>query len=132
MKGTNRLRSWCVALALACAAPPALADRLLEFGENFAIESLHYVGTESALIGEFAIIASDCGAEFRVERGSFLGRNDGKVVRLDQKELVVIELIQDGSGGWKERERRLPLEPKPANLRREGWGKAAGGAQARQ
>ena len=86
------------------------------------MRTLHYVGTESGMASEYAVIVSDCGAQFRVLPGNYLGPDDGKVVAYDEVELVLIELVPDGHGGWLEVERRLPIEPHRRHLRGDGWG----------
>lgn len=41
--------------------------------------------------------------------GDYIGRNGGKVDAIDDVGIVVIELIPDGKGGWKEHRVRMEL-----------------------
>ena len=104
-------------LVLALSAADAAATRRQDFGESFFLDSLHYVGLDHdpalAAAGEppLALLRSDCGAEFTVAVGDYLGKNDGRVMRFDEREIVLVELMPDGKGQWLEREQRLPVEP---------------------
>ena len=90
--------------------------RQTDFGEHFYLDSLHYVGLEHDIVrteaGEppRARLRSACGAEFEVDVGHHIGKDYGRVLRFDERELVIVELAPDGSGGWLEREQRLPME----------------------
>jgi Tfp pilus assembly protein PilP len=104
-------------LLLALFASSACATRKQDFGESFFLESLHYVGLDHdavrAAAGEppMALLRSECGAEFAVEVGNYIGKNDGRVMRFDEHEIVLREVVPDGNGQWLEREQRLPVEP---------------------
>jgi type IV pilus assembly protein PilP len=102
-----------IASLLAClvAAPAACADVAREVGEYFELATLHFVGF-GGLTQPHAILASDCGVEIPVVVGSYVGKNDGRIVRYDERELVVVELVADGDGGWREREIHLSREPR--------------------
>lgn len=75
--------------------------------KNFAslsmVGSLQRGGTLSALI-------SDGEEIHRVSLGSYLGKNHGQIVVIDEYRTEVIEIIPDGDGGWVERPRALPLK----------------------
>jgi Tfp pilus assembly protein PilP len=104
-------------LFLALWASIASATQKRDFGEYFYLDSLHYVGLENdpvrASAGEpnRAVLRSACGAEFEVAVGEYIGKNAGRIIRIDARQIVVQELLPDGDGQWVERIQRLMLEP---------------------
>lgn len=46
----------------------------------------------------------------RIRVGDFLGRNDGKVIAINESKIDVVEIVPDGEGGWLERPRSLTLK----------------------
>lgn len=84
-------------------------NRVKEVLEYKSFSSLSMVGALQRSGTRFALISD--GAEIhRVSLGSYLGKNNGKIVAVDEYQTDVIEIIPDGEGGWVERPRSLPLK----------------------
>jgi type IV pilus assembly protein PilP len=49
-------------------------------------------------------------AVHQVKVGNFVGTNYGRVVKITETEVLVRELVQDGSGDWSERDSSLRLQ----------------------
>ncbi|MFT3717810.1 pilus assembly protein PilP [Pseudorhodoferax sp.] len=47
---------------------------------------------------------------YQVRVGNYLGQNYGKVTRIDESEVILREIVQDGGGEWTERTATLPLQ----------------------
>ncbi|BCD85167.1 type 4 fimbrial biogenesis protein PilP [Pseudomonas solani] len=83
--------------------------RVKQFLEGFNIEAFEMVGTLSNEGGMFALVRG-AGGVHRIRVGDFLGRNDGKVVAINESKIDVVEIVPDGEGGWLERPRSLTLK----------------------
>lgn len=53
---------------------------------------------------------------YHLSPGDYIGRKNGKIESIDNKGMVVIELVPDGKGDWKEHRARMDL---PAEMRSE-------------
>ncbi|MNE35585.1 Pilus assembly protein, PilP [compost metagenome] len=83
--------------------------RVKQFLEGFNIETFEMVGTLANQQGVFALVRG-AGGVHRVRVGDYLGRNDGKIVAINEGQVDVIEIVPDGEGGWLERPRSLTLK----------------------
>ena len=75
--------------------------------ERFALGTLRLVGFVEQGGTLFALVQPPEGGIARVIVGSHLGRNHGRVVRLSEAGLDIVEIVPDGSGAWMERRRRM-------------------------
>ncbi len=83
--------------------------RVKQFLEGFNIEVFEMVGTLSNDSGMFALV-NGAGGVHRVKVGDYLGRNNGRILAVDEAKIDVIEIVPDGEGGWLERPRSLSLK----------------------
>ena len=72
--------------------------------EEFPIDGLKMVGTIGLSNNIKALVQSSDGNVHTVRTGNYLGRNDGKVLKITSNEIFIRELIPDGFGGYQERE----------------------------
>ncbi|WP_277373636.1 type 4a pilus biogenesis lipoprotein PilP [Pseudomonas sp. AA-38] len=84
-------------------------SRVKQFLEGFNIETFEMVGTLRNDHELFALV-SGAGGVHRVKVGDYLGRNNGKIISIDDSKIEVMEIVPDGEGGWLERPRSLPLK----------------------
>ncbi|WP_408004272.1 type 4a pilus biogenesis lipoprotein PilP [Zestomonas carbonaria] len=83
--------------------------RIKQFLEGFNIETFEMVGTLSNTNGKYALV-NGAGGVHRVKVGDYLGRNNGRIVSIDEARIEVVEIVPDGEGGWLERPRSLSLK----------------------
>lgn len=83
--------------------------RVKQFLEGFNIEVFEMVGTLSNETGTFALLRG-AGGVHRVKVGDYLGRNDGRIVGINDSAVQVIEIVPDGEGAWLERPRSISLK----------------------
>lgn len=83
--------------------------RTKQFLEGFNIEQFEMVGTLANDTGIFALLRG-AGGVYRVKVGDFLGRNDGRIVNINDTQVDVVEIVPDGEGAWLERPRTIPLK----------------------
>ena len=89
-------------------------DRVREYLEQFAIDTLDMVGTLQKPEGDlWALIRDGEGGVVKVRKGEYMGRNHGRVVSVDNDRVNLIEIVPDGQGGWLERPRTLALNGTP-------------------
>lgn len=84
-------------------------DRPREPLEEFPLDSLRMVGTISMQKRAFALIRAPDGVVHRVSVGDHLGQNYGKITAVSEAEVVLMEIIPDGFGGWMQRPATVAL-----------------------
>jgi type IV pilus assembly protein PilP len=84
-------------------------SRVKQFLEGFNIETFEMVGTLRNDRELFALV-NGAGGVHRVKVGDYLGRNNGKILAIDESKIDVMEIVPDGEGGWLERPRSLSLK----------------------
>jgi type IV pilus assembly protein PilP len=77
--------------------------------EAYPLETLKMVGTLERGPNTQALVKADKGL-FRVKVGGYLGQNFGLVTKITGGEVVLKELVQDGTGDWAERVSSLQLQ----------------------
>ena len=76
--------------------------------EAFPLETLRMVGTLSQEKETFGLVRAGPNL-FRVKRGNYMGLNFGVITGIDENEIKLKELVQDGGGDWVERISSLQL-----------------------
>jgi len=85
-------------------------DRTPEELESFALSNLSMVGMITRGNTTIALIQDENGMIHRIGRGSYLGRNHGRVMSVAPTEIEIVEIVPSGDGGWVERPRTLTLQ----------------------
>jgi type IV pilus assembly protein PilP len=86
-----------------------LKDRNLESLEQYPLDTLRYVGQLTTDGRDWAIITSPDLIVHRVQVGNHLGQNFGRIIRIQQDKILIIETIPDDYRGWIERDAALSL-----------------------
>ena len=86
-------------------------DRRKEPLEAFPLESLKMVGTLTKGKMTHAIVQADK-ALHQVKIGNYMGQNFGIVTDVNESEVVLKELVEDGTGEWAEKVSTLQLQEK--------------------
>ncbi|MFN0296083.1 pilus assembly protein PilP [Acinetobacter albensis] len=85
-------------------------SRQLQPLESYAIESLNMKGSMRSQAGQIvALIQTPDGEIERIQRGSYMGVNHGRVVNITPTQIDLVEIIPDGRDGYVERPRSLVL-----------------------
>ncbi|MHA3891817.1 pilus assembly protein PilP [Acinetobacter sp. GXMZU3951] len=78
--------------------------------ESYALESLNMKGSMRSQSGQIlALIQTPDGEIERVQVGSFMGMNQGRIVKITPTQIDLIEIIPDGREGYVERPRSMVL-----------------------
>ena len=84
-------------------------NRNKETLEQYPLDTLKFVGQLERADNKWAIVTSPDNVVHRVKVGNYMGNNYGKIVKVDEEKIYIIEIIPDGMGGWIEREAALSL-----------------------
>jgi type IV pilus assembly protein PilP len=68
------------------------------------------VGTLAQNRDVFALIKTPDNNLFRVKKGNYLGQNFGVITEIDEANVKLREIVQDGAGDWTERASTLQLQ----------------------
>ena len=84
-------------------------DRPAEFLESFPLDTLRMVGTLDINQTVYGLVQTSDGLIHRVVPGNYMGQNDGRVTDITESEIVLVEIISDGIGGYIERDAAIGL-----------------------
>lgn len=77
--------------------------------EEFPLDSLRMVGTITMQQKAFALVKAPDAVVHRVSVGDHMGQNYGKITGISETEIVLIEIIPDGFGGFIQRPATVAL-----------------------
>jgi type IV pilus assembly protein PilP len=83
-------------------------NRRKEELESFALDSLRMVGTLEQDEQTWGLIKTNQGTIHRVAAGNYMGQNHGRITRISEEKIELIELVPTGSG-FLERESAVAL-----------------------
>lgn len=75
-------------------------NRRREVLENYPLDSLRMVGTLFRVDEQRAIIQTPEGAVQTAVVGNYMGQNYGKIISIDENEIVVEEQVLNSAGTW--------------------------------
>ena len=81
----------------------ATATRMLNELERYDLSSLSYWHYNPSSCEVSASLVDSDGYVHRVIVGSSIGKNDGRVTKINKHRIEIIELYPDGDGGWVEK-----------------------------
>jgi type IV pilus assembly protein PilP len=77
--------------------------------EAFPLESLQMVGTLQRGKNTYALVRTTDKDIYQIKIGNYMGQNFGVVVDINDAEIRLKELVQDGAGDWTERSSTIQL-----------------------
>ncbi len=84
-------------------------NRVKEYLESFPLDSLKMVGTLTRKGQLTGLIQTPDGTIQRVTIGNYAGQNYGKITKITESEIGLIEIVPDGFGGYMERPATIAL-----------------------
>jgi len=84
-------------------------DRPKEPLEAFPLESIQMVGSLTQGRETFGLVKAGPNL-YRVRKGNYMGQNFGVITGIDESQISLKELIQEGSGEWVERASSVQLQ----------------------
>ncbi len=83
-------------------------NRRKEELEGFALDTLRMVGTLEQDAQTWGLVQTADGTIHRVSTGDYMGQNDGRITRINEGKIELIELVPTGTG-YLEREAAVAL-----------------------
>ena len=84
-------------------------NRPREFLEQFPLDTLRMVGTLADRRASFGLVQTNDGLVHRVTVGNHMGQNYGRIVKISDSQIQLVEIIPDGLGGFLERAAAIAL-----------------------
>lgn len=84
-------------------------DRRKEALENFPLDTVTMVGTLERPGLTYALLRVD-GSVFQAKVGNYVGQNYGRITRITDAGLELLEIVRDPSGEWAQRTTKLELQ----------------------
>lgn len=84
-------------------------NRKREALEQFPLDSLVFVGHLEKDGVLWGLISAPDSTVYKVRKGNYVGQNFGEIQSISESSVLLKEIVQDGSGGWIEREASLTL-----------------------
>jgi type IV pilus assembly protein PilP len=84
-------------------------NRPLEFLEQFPLDTLRMVGTLADRRASFGLVQTNDGLVHRVTMGNHMGQNHGRIVKISDSQIQLVEIVADGLGGFLERPAAIAL-----------------------
>lgn len=85
-------------------------SRRKEALEDYPLDALKMVGTLSRKRQTWAIVQAPDGTVHKAQVGNYLGENFGKITRISEEKVNLIETLQDPLGDWIKRKANLSIE----------------------
>lgn len=84
-------------------------NRRKEELEGFSLDNLRMVGTLEQRDDNWGLVQTSDGTIHRVRTGNYMGRNHGRIIRINEDKIELTELVPSGTGGWIERQQAVAL-----------------------
>ncbi|MGR9105640.1 MAG: pilus assembly protein PilP [Gammaproteobacteria bacterium] len=77
--------------------------------ESYSLDSLRMVGTLEMAANLWGLIQANDGTIHRVRNGNYMGQNHGKIIRILENQIELLEIIPDAPGSWRENQASVKL-----------------------
>ncbi|WP_371927285.1 pilus assembly protein PilP [Methylomonas subterranea] len=84
-------------------------DRRKEELEAFSLDTLRMMGTLKSERGLWGLIKAKDGTIHSVQVGNHMGQNYGKIIRILEDKIELMEIVPDKPGTWREQQATLAL-----------------------
>jgi len=85
--------------------------RVKQFLEQFNVGQLAMVGTLAQSGQLYGLVRDYEEGVHRVRKGDYMGSDHGRITRIDDVSIELMEIVADGAGGWVERQRLVTMGP---------------------
>jgi type IV pilus assembly protein PilP len=86
-----------------------IENRRKEELESYALDSIRMVGILEQQGMTWGLVKTKEGTIHRVTTGNYMGQNHGRIVLITEDKIELTEIVQDGRGGYSERQASLVL-----------------------
>lgn len=103
------LTSSPLAIETEYSGPRPEATRRREPLESFPVDALKMVGLLQQKSQTWGLVRDPDGTIHRVQPGNYAGENHGKIVKVSETRIDIVELVPDGLSGWVNRDAQLAM-----------------------
>lgn len=80
------------------------SDRPKQYLESFPLDALSMVGTLEQKNNTWGLIKDPQNVVHRVQLENYMGKNEGRIVKITETKIHLVEIVPDGIGGYIERD----------------------------
>ena len=84
-------------------------NRRKEELEGYELDSIRMVGILEQQGVTWGLVSTKEGTIHRIKTGNYMGKNHGRIVQITEDKIQLNEIVQDGTGGYSERQASLAL-----------------------
>ena len=84
-------------------------NRRKEELESYPLDAIRMVGTLEQIGATWGLVKTKEGTVHKVKNGNYMGQNHGRILLISEDRIELTEIVQDGSGGYIERQASLAL-----------------------
>lgn len=84
-------------------------NRRKEELESYPLDSILMVGILEQLGVTWGLVKTSEGTIHRIKTGNYMGQNHGRIIQITEDRIELTEIVQDGMGGYSERQASLAL-----------------------
>jgi type IV pilus assembly protein PilP len=84
-------------------------NRRKEELEGYELDSIRMVGTLEQEGVTWGLVSTKEGTIHRIKTGNYMGQNHGRIIQITEDKIELTEIVQDGTGGYSERQASLAL-----------------------
>ncbi len=84
-------------------------NRRKEELESYTLDSIRMVGILEQQGVTWGLVKTKEGTIHRVRNGNYMGQNHGRILQITEDKIELTEIVQDGMGGYSERQASLAL-----------------------
>lgn len=77
--------------------------------ESYSLDTLRMVGTFSMKSDLWGLVVAGDGTIHRIQIGNYMGKNYGKIIRIVDDRIELMEIVPDKPGMWREQQASLAL-----------------------
>ena len=85
------------------------SDRPKQYLEVFPLDTLSMVGTLAQDDNAWGLIKDPKNVVHRVKLGNYMGQNEGRIVKITEVKIYLVEIVPDGVGGYIERDASIAV-----------------------
>ena len=85
------------------------SDRPKQYLEIFPLDSLSMVGTLAQDDNAWGLIKDPKNVVHRVKIGNYMGQNEGRIVKITEVKIYLVEIVPDGVGSYVERDASIAI-----------------------
>ncbi len=84
-------------------------NRRREELEGYTLDAIRMVGILEQSGVTWGLVKTKEGTIHRVKTGNYMGQNHGRIIQITEDKIELTEIVQDGTGGYSERQASLAL-----------------------